>query len=637
MRIHPKSFATNNRISLFLLGFFGITLSLWAGGGGHGDHSPEVAEAIHGAFHQMVIDIGITVLVGSVVSYLFMLFKLPLILAYLTTGVVIAGNIGFGWVGGSEGLSSISEIGLILLLFMIGMEIDLNKLKAAGSSLIVTGVFQFVVSAALGFGFFLLLGFTMGGGKFDLFYLAVCTAISSTAVVVKLLYGKSELDTLAGRLTLGVLVFQDIWAIVILGVQPNLADPKILEILKSFGLMGVMITMALMIAKYLLPPIFKKVAKLPELMTLTSLGWCLFVCAIASFFGLSLEMGALIAGVGISTFPYTLDVEAKVTNLRDFFILLFFVSLGMQIPNPVQNPSIIYVAIGSAAFVIFARFLSVYPFLKVLDNGNRVSTLTSLNLANISEFSLVIAAIGIREGHIGTDILSTVIFVFVFNAIGASFIIGSNQSLQSIITKYILKPIGLRDKKEHKEPEAAHLDKDIALLGFFRVGSSLVMDFHDDKPLPGEKSLNDKTVVVDFNQSSHDKLKAFGVHAIYGDIANMDTLHHAGIHDVKLAISTIPDNVLVGTDNTKITQQIQAICHHSKIIATAENVPTALKMYEEGADYVVIPRLLAASHLVPITKILVKAQEGDPKAKQDAEKLKLDHINFLKKRTEIIN
>jgi Kef-type K+ transport system membrane component KefB len=594
------------------------------------------ADVVAHVVHTLVLEIGITVLVGSILSYLFNLARLPLILAFLTTGVVIGANVGFGFVQSEVGLANVSEIGLILLLFMIGLEIDINKLRSAGPSLVVTGVLQFAISASLGLGFFLMLGFVMGGGSFDLFYLAVGAAISSTAVVVKLLYAKSELDTLSGRLTVGVLVFQDIWAIVILGLLPSLSDPEILQILLSFGKMGLMVAIAIGVSKYLLPSIFKRIAKSPELIILSSLGWCIAICGIAMAFGLSIEMGALIAGVGMSTFPYTLDVEAKLSNLRDVLIMLFFVSLGMMIPNPMTNPSLLLVAVAGSVFVILARILSVFPFLKALRNGNRVGLLTSLNLSNVSEFSLVIAAIGIREGHIESDVLTILIFMFVFSAIGASFIIKNSNRIQHVITTMVLDRLGLRDRKEHPEDAPFKLDKDIAFLGFFRVASSMVEEFRTHQVGDGEKTLLDRSVVIDFNEANHDKLRAMGVTTIYGDIANMDTLHHVGIEDVKLAISTIPDSLLVGTSNAKMVEEIRTICPHAKVIATAESPRAALLIYDAGADYVIIARSIVADHLVPITTDFLAAADGSDRANHAIDAMRQSHMQELKTRLEVV-
>src|SRR4029453_4772554 len=254
----------------------------------------------------------------------------------------------------------------------------------------------------------------------------------------------------AGRITLGILVFQDIWAIVILGVQPNLANPDVIQILWSFAKGGLLVVARLLASGYLLPPLFKSVAKLPEIVLVVSLGWCFLVAGAASGLGLSLEMGALIAGVTISTFPYNLDVIAKIVSIRDFFITLFFVALGMGIPNPLNNLSILALAVLAALFLIASRFLSVYPLLYTLPNGHRVSLLTTLNLSQMSEFSLVIAAIGVTAGHIDRQILSIMIFVFVITSIVSTYMIQYSDPLQKTISRF-LQGIGLRDIVTHPD------------------------------------------------------------------------------------------------------------------------------------------------------------------------------------------
>lgn len=600
------------------------------------------ADGQHDPVHDLLMHIGLTILAATVLAYLGHLAKQPLILAYLSAGALLGPNFGLGLIQSEKDISTISELGLVLLLFMIGLEIDLKKIKESGKSLIVTGITQFAICAGLGIIFFQLIGFALGQGKYDAFYLAVCCGISSTAIVVKLLYGKFELDTLAGRLTLGVLVFQDIWAIVILGVQPNLANPEILQILLSFAKAGVLVAVSVALSKYVLPLLFSHIAKIPELTLLMSVGWCFAVCAAALGFGLSLEMGALIAGVSISTFPYNLDVVAKTITLRDFFITIFFVSLGMKIPNPITHINLVGVALIAALFVILTRFLSIYPVLFALKNGNRVSILTSLNLSNVSEFSLVIAALGLGSQHISADILSIIIFTFVITSILAPYLIKYNQQLQKKLTP-LFELIGLRDKKEFLEPEEQELNKDIALLGFFKVASSFVIDAVEDN---SKQSLKDKIVVVDFNQTVHSKLKSLGVPAIYGDIGHIDTLHHVGLHHTKVAISTIPDTILVGTSNLKLIKQIEDIAPHAKIIVTAENPQSALKMYEAGADYVFLPRQLASAHLMPIVRdMLAAAEEGNSpavkarrkKAEERLERLREEAIRELRDRHEIIN
>src|SRR6185503_13628704 len=270
----------------------------------------------------------------------------------------------------------ISELGLLLLLFMIGLEIDLKKLAEAGRTLVTVGTAQFWICVALGLGFFPLIGFGFAGGSLAPVYLAVACALSSTMIVVKLLYDKYELDTSAGRITIGILVFQDVWAILFLALQPDLRDPAPSVLLASLAKGATVVAFALLTSRFVLPALFRSIARVPELMVLGALAWCFGIALLAAWLGLSREMGALIAGVSLSTFPYNLDVIAKIVSLRDFFITLFFVTLGAQVPRPTAD--IFLTALGASGFLVLSRFLSVTPVLSGLKMGLRTSFIPAL-------------------------------------------------------------------------------------------------------------------------------------------------------------------------------------------------------------------------------------------------------------------
>jgi Kef-type K+ transport system membrane component KefB len=603
---------------------YGLTALLFAAipllAGGSGDNGQS----------SVVSGVGLAILAATILAFIGHLLKQPLLLAYVAAGLAIGPHIGLGLIKDMNEIETISHFGLILLLFLIGLEIDAKKLKESGKSLLVGGISQFPITAIIGLGFLHLLGYSLRSGTYDLIYLAACCALSSTAIVVKLLYGKYELDTLAGRITLGILVFQDIWAIVLLGIQPNLSNPDILIILFSF-LKGILLVVGSMfVSKYVLPRVFKTVAKIPELVLVSSLGWCFLVCGAAAYFNLSVEMGALIAGVAISTFPYNLDVIAKVVNIRDFFVTLFFVSLGMQIPNPFNNVHLLLTAGTVSAFLIASRFVAVFPVLYALNNGIRVSLLTSINLSQISEFSLVIASLGLSAGHISRDTLTVIIFVFVITSVLSTYTIKYNDSIQKGLGA-LLRKCGLKDIRslEQEHPDASR--KEIALLGFHRTASSLINEIleldHHKRP---RARLMDKLVVVDFNPETHESLQRLGIKVIYGDISHPDTLKHAGIEDIKIVASTIPDKILVGTDNLKLIKLIKSICPHAKIIVTAESSDRALQMYEEGADYVLLPHILAATNLVETVTMMLKKEHNEMTSVIKRE------ISMLKNRNEVL-
>lgn len=583
--------------------------------------TPEFLWAAEDGGHSLLSGIGISILAATVLAYLATLMRQPLILAYLAAGVIIGPQMGFAWIQDRAEIQTIAEIGLILLLFMIGLELSLKKIKESGPSLIITGVSQFILCTAMGLGFFFLLGFTIQavcpceytilgvtiiGGRYDLLYLSACLALSSTTIVVKLLYEKFEIDTLAGRLTLGVLIFQDLWAIVILGLQPNLAEPQVLVILWSFAKGAFLVTVSLLMSKYLLGVMFRKIAKLPELVLVASLGWCFFIAGAASFLGLSLEMGALIAGVAVSTFPYNLDIIGKIINIRDFFITLFFVALGMLIPNPLNNPGLLGLALLFALFLVATRFLSIFPVLYWLKNGNRVSLLTTINLSQLSEFALVIAVIGRKPeyGHIGPDIMTLIILVFVITSVTSTYMIKFSQGLQQILSR-VAERLGFKTIGSQVQEAAEEEPKEVALLGFFRVASAFVAEIEETKP-----ELKDKLVVVDFNPQVYHGLMSRQIKVIYGDISNMQTLHHAGLEHVKIAISTITDEILVGTDNLRLISEIRSLAPHAKIVVTAQSNAKALELYQAGADYVLRPNRATAQQLLPVVEQLLRGEEA---------------------------
>ena len=571
---------------------------------------------------DLLSSVGICISVAAALAFVGNWARQPLLLAYLLAGVLIGPQIGLGLISDQESIQTVSEIGLILLLFIIGLELDLNKLLAAGKPVLITGILQFPLCAALGFAFFMPFGFRMSGGDFGLLYLAVCLAISSTMIVVKLLYDKFELDTLPGRITLGVLIFQDIWAIVVLGIQPNLLNPQFGKLLGSLGSGVLLVAVTLVISKTLLPRLFRSVAKLPELVLIGSLAWCFIVCAAANAAGLSREMGALIAGIAISTFPYNLDVVAKVVSIRDFFVTLFFVALGMQIPMPTLE--VIGLALFASAFLLLSRFIVVFPILRALRQGHRASLLPAINLAQMSEFAMVIAAIGLSFEHIDRSTVSLLIFVFAFTSVASTYLIGYSHPLQEWLSG-LLRKAGLDDLDRGENTDAgthALAGKDVVLLGFFTEASALVHEYEMAK-----HSLLNRLLVIDFNPDVHAELQRRGISCKYGDVASMQTLYHAEVHAARLVVSTIPDTILKGTSNLRLLQQARRLCPEASVVVTANRAASALELYDAGADFVFVSRLHSAAQMAAIL------EQG---LAEGFDRLRETQIAHIRKRDEVL-
>jgi Kef-type K+ transport system membrane component KefB/Trk K+ transport system NAD-binding subunit len=577
--------------------------------------------------HSLLANIGLVFVVATAFAFVAKLFKQPLILAYLIAGVVIGPEIGFALIKDKEVIELISEIGLILLLFIIGLEIDLKKLLTAGRTLLVTGVSQFILCAGLGIGLAFLTGHKPGGGNFDWLYVAVTLALSSTLIVVKLLHDKVELTTLPGRITLGVLVCQDIWAIVFLALQPNLHDPRIATLLESFIKGAALVFVTLVVSRYALPRFFHFVAKVPELMLIAALAWCFLVSGAANGLGLSREMGALIAGVSMSTFPYNIDVIAKVVNIRDFFVTLFFVALGMKIPDPTW--AIVSSAAGMSLFVLASRLLAVFPVLYLLGNGLRASLIPSINLAQVSEFSLVIASLGLALGHIGPELVGTLTFVFAITSVLSTYFIAYNHEIQRWLACLLVR-IGFASGADAGD-EAAEDKEDnaIVVLGCFREASSILHELASHSNAAANDGILRRTLVIDFNPLVLQELKRRGIRCLYGDIAHMDTLQHAHIHSANIVVCTISDAILRGTTNLRLLRQARRLCPNARIITAAETISSAVELYEQGADFVYIARLHSARHMADL---IACAFLDD----QVIKKLRAEEVEALKRREEVL-
>ncbi|PYO28267.1 MAG: potassium transporter Kef, partial [Candidatus Rokuibacteriota bacterium] len=307
---------------------------------------------------NLLLAISASIVASAVLAFVARQLRQPLLLGYIVAGAVLGPHLGVGVIESEEDIELIAEIGLILLLFIIGLEISVPRLLQAGRTITVSGLLQVPVCATLAW---LCLGPVAAwtGGPFDRLYLAVATSVSSTLIVVKLLSDKFELATFGGRVTLGILVFQDLFAIAFLALQPNLERLQPTVLLRALAVGAGLLAAAVAVARYVLPAFFRAIAKSSELMLVSTMAWCFLVAGAAGWLGLSREMGALVAGVVIAAFPYGPEVASRISGVRDFFITLFFVALGLKIPYP--SLTLVLLALLVAAFVIVSRGVAMYP------------------------------------------------------------------------------------------------------------------------------------------------------------------------------------------------------------------------------------------------------------------------------------
>ncbi|MBI1737549.1 MAG: cation:proton antiporter [Candidatus Rokubacteria bacterium] len=561
---------------------------------------------------DLLTGISVSIVAATVLALIARQLRQPLILGYILGGALLGPHVGLGLVHDEVSIELISEMGLILLLFIIGLEINIPRLRQAGRTIAVTGVLQFPLCAALAW-----LAFSgVGTGRFDTLYLAVAFSLSSTLIVVKLLFDKFEMATLAGRITLGILIFQDLWAIAFLAVQPNLdhlqPGPLLRSLLAGIGL----VLAAVVLSRYVLPTLFRSIARSTELVLLTSMAWCFVVAGVAGYAGLSKEMGALIAGMVIAGFPYGTEVTARLTGVRDFFITLFFVSLGLKAPLP--SARVVALSLAASAFIVASRFVVLPPLFALLRIDVRTAAVVAINLSQISEFSLVIITLGVAARHVGPEVAATVLFTLLVTSVLSTYGILFNHQLASGLARAVAW-IGLPQWVRRRAPggEAAgarRAEADVFFLGVSREGLAFVQHLERESP-----AMKARLVAIDFNPETLEQLQADGVECHYGDISNIETLRHAGVERARMVVSIVSDSFLRGIDNRTLVRIVRGLAPRARIVATADRLADAEALYAGGAAYVLIPSALAAERLYELLRDSSDAALDTARVAQTAE------------------
>ena len=562
------------------------------------------ALAAGGDMPSLVNDIGISLLAAGALGVIFTRLKIPSIAAFLLAGVII-GPIGLGLVTDPVNVDTIAQLGFILLLFLIGLEIDFKKILGSGKPIIVSGLLQYPLTILFGIlaaKVMLLLG--IGGemlaeSPYAALYVGVFLAGSSTLLVVKLFQENFELDTVPGRLSLGILIFQDIWVIIAVLIQPNLQNPEPGLIAMSFLGIILLSLFTVIVALSFVGRAFVWIAKTPEMTLLGALAWCFIVV----FLGVNLDnifmatygrnyhmavgpgMAALIAGASIANLPSSTEIITKVATVKDFFITLFFVALGISIPVP-ESAQVIILAVAIAALAILARQIIFFPLFYFTGVDQRNAEVSSIRLAQLSEFGLVVAFLGVKLGHLSPSLASSVIFAFVITALATPVMYGKAYEIHKWLSP-LLEKCGFKAPPESEKEEDAGYQ--LALLGFHRDASSLLYNLAESDP-----ELVKQTLVVDFNVALHPAIAATGAHVHYGDLANPETLHHVGLNEARVIVCTIPDDLLRGIDNKSLVHIVREMAPDAVIIANAIAIDEIHKVYEAGADYVYLNRFEAA-------------------------------------------
>ncbi len=554
---------------------------------------------------DIFIQLAIILFTAFIVSYIMKIFKQPVIIGYILAGIVIAFILSLGVIGitvSTDILDFFSELGIAFLLFIVGLHLNPKVIKEVGFASLIIGLAQIILTFGIGFLVSLeLLGFDVITSS----YVGIAIAFSSTIIIMKLLSDEKNIESLPGKISTGILILQDLVAIGVLMFisSPNGTSFSSLALRNLVG--GAVLIAVVFTAGFLfLPKLTRKIAKSQELLFLFSITWAFVIAALFSYLGFSIEIGALVAGVSLSISPYSTEMSSKIRPLRDFFLIIFFIILGLNVQISNMGGIIINALILSA-IVLFIKPLILMIFMALFKYTKRTNFIVGTTLAQISEFSLIILALGVSLGQISREILSTLTLTGIITiTISTYMIIYSNK-----FYKKMEKIVSIFERKDIKVNKKIKKEYDAILFGYNRIGFNILRSL---------KKIRKKYIVVDFNPDTISDLSKVRIPCVYGDMFDSDFLEELPLDKINLAISTVPDFEA----NLLLIETIRLVNNKAIIIVRAHQINEALELYKKGADYVLTPHFLGGEYVAKMIKDLRINQD---KYKDEKEK----HIKML--------
>ena len=514
---------------------------------------------------ELALIIGIAAVLGVIARQL----RQPVILAYLATGALIG---YFGWlpIEDRETYHIFADLGIMFLLFLVGLEVNFASLKLVGKASVVIGLGQVVFTSILGF----IIASALGFGTIPAAYIAIALTFSSTIIIVKLLSEKRDLNSLYGKIAIGIMLVQDLIAILLLIALAGIGAEggNIVATFAWIIAKGVLFIALMMIfGRKLLPIVFDSMARSQELLFLSSLAWVFAVVAFVEYFGFSIEIGGFLAGIALANSAENFQIVSRIRSLRDFFLLIFFVILGSSLAT-FDLTGLFQPIIALSLFVLIGNPLVVLILMGALGYRRRTSFLTGVTVAQISEFSLVLVALGARLGHIDERIVALVTAIGVVTITTSTYLIVYGDHLARRL--HLLLGIFERRASAENDLPNEQFRKDIIIIGAGRMGESIL------KELPKESVL-----VLDFDPDIMRRLRHDGYTAAQGDIADDELWEKIDLTATKLVISTSPDI----EDNSGLLEKLVVMNYGGKKVLRAETTTEANMLYEHGADYVLLP------------------------------------------------
>ena len=529
-----------------------------------------------------LIEFGIILIVASALGIIAKVFRQPLILAYLAAGVLI-GPLAFGVVKDQQIIETFATIGIIFLLFLIGLELNPKKLLEVGLSATIIGLGQIFLSGLVYYIIASLFGLSGIGG----FYLALAFSFCSTAIIVTILSSRKELDSLQGKVIVGVLLVQDFVAILLLTMIGTLkvdASGLLAAIIvgKTIIRAALLFGFSAFVSRYILPPAFAKIAKSHELLFITSLAWCFILVMIAISLGFSPEIGAFLAGVTIAPLPYAPHIGAKTSPLRDFFIMIFFIYLGTNLIFENMSKMIVP-AIVFSLLILIVNPLIVMLIMGALGFRKRTSFLTGITLTQISEFSFIVAIMGAKLKILPPEATTLTSMVAIITVFFSSYLISRSREIYHFARPY-LDFIESNNRRDALVNIEGQIKNHTILIGCNRIGGGILKTL---------KTIGEQTIVVDYDPKRIQQMIDAGENCIYGDAADHDIVKDLNLEKAKTVISTI-ENI---EESKMILSIYKKINSKLTIILIAQDEDEAAELYGLGADLVIVPTAISSDFI----------------------------------------
>jgi Kef-type K+ transport system membrane component KefB len=527
-------------------------------------------------------ELSLVIVVTAAVSILMKVIRQPLILGYILSGLLVGPSV-FNMIHSTELFDAFSSLGIALLLFIIGLGMNIGELKRSGKTVALLTLASLTTITTVGFA----AASAMGFGRAEALVTGLALFFSSTIIIIKILSDKKEQNRLHGQIAIGIILLEDIVATFALlfiaaGKDGNISIAQIAPLfLKGLLLLGLL----MICSQKILPRVSRYMASTQELLFLFAIGWGFGIASLFELAGFSIEVGALFSGVALAGSPYVQEIAARLRPLRDFFIVLFFISLGQKM-NLTNISDSILPALVFSLIAIIGKPLVITTVMGLLGYTKRVSFKAGINLSQISEFSIVLVVLAVNEGIVRSELSSIITLVAIITIAVSTFLTHYDEQLFRQFEKIRLRIF---------EKEVVHREKrgpapyQLVLFGYHHGGHEFIRAFQD---------MHKRFLVIDYDPEVIDLLDHQKIDYLYGDATDMELLQEAGIDKSKLLVSTITDH----PTNLFIIKLIEQMNPDAAVICHADNIKQATALYEAGASYVMIPHHIGSERMSAFIK-----------------------------------